>query len=539
MPGRALDGIVHWPCQGNLRTDLCRKLGATRTSPRDPTGTRSASDTRGITTVPSGELDARRVAVIRCLTEVEQDARLRNMAQTVSGAGATTAVIHLTPETEPFARLDRRGLTWIGIPYAEHLPGVGLAARRRRREWRVFGGGSRRERSASLRRRNLHYAEIVLAKTNHTVTIGNRLTLLRMKVGGRVARVQEKIFRAWWRRSDAIQRRVTFWTSWRRQVPDLYAYEAALGAAVDEWKPDIIHAHDLTALGVATRAARRAKAQGKTVDVVFDAIEDWAGLPHHATITPRYLSAMLKHESEYLDRGTNVITVSNTVADALQKRHSWLPRPAIVMSCPDLREQREAPLPLRDVVGLPADVPTMVYSGGINPARGVDIAIQSLKHLPDWHLVVVTVPFPHVMADELTDMAQELGVRDRFHVAPPVPGVELIDYLSSMDVGLIPLSTKYANLRAAMPNKLFEYLNAGVPVVVSDCPEMRDFVMSNGVGDWFTYPDAAGLAAAVTRTYDRFPKGLIPAQVEELHDRISWEPQGEVLLRTYESLGRS
>jgi glycosyltransferase involved in cell wall biosynthesis len=487
-------------------------------------------------------LHGRRVVILRPLVAVSQDSRLHNVAWTIAAAGADVTVLHLTRDAAVVDRVDEHGVRWIGAPSQALFLGADSATHRRRGSWRPFGADAGMPLEVSDRRRVLHAREIEarLSAVDVPEREGLRLrgTRMRVRLSKALADAQDRLVGGALAAVHSAEARVTVSASWRRQVPDLYAFEQALGSRIDEIAPDVVHAHDLTALGVAVRAKRRARAAGRSVSVVFDSTEDWAGLPQFGRITQRYLAAMLQHESEYISDVDAVLAVSHTVAAALRRRHRRMPEPVIVMNCPSLTGQRSTPRSLRDVVGIGEDTPIMVYSGGINPHRGVDVAIDALPHLPGWHLAVVAVPYPHSLEPELRAQAEGLGVADRLHMVPPVPGPEITDYLRTCDIGLIPISTEFANLRAAMPNKLFEYVQSGLAVVVSDCREMADFVREHDLGTEFVYPDARGLAAAVVETAERHPHGLEAERRAELASITSWESQVDALVGAYEGLPR-
>lgn len=477
------------------------------------------------------------VAMLRPLVDVSQDTRLQNVARSLAENGALVTVFSFGRAPETVEHIDSPGVRWVAVSTRGLDQGWAVTAHEARRAWRPLGGATVAERGVRNRLRALRRAEVEQALALGCGSgVRMRLQRLRLRVVGPTLKVQERAFAASWRRFDRAQARSTAFASWRRQAPYLYAFEVAFGRLLDDLKPDVIHAHDLPIVGVAVRAKRRAQLAGRSPVVVWDSIEDWAGLPYHSTINARHLAAMLDYEREYVRDVDAVITVSRTVADALVSRHSGLAAPTIVTSCPRMNVAGPAEQPLRQVIGLPCDVPLLLYSGGVNPARGVDVAIDALAHLPDWHLAVVTVPFPHSLQPELHARAAVLGVADRVHFAPPVPGPQIVDYISSADIGLIPISTRFANLRAAMPNKLFEYLNARLPVVVSDCREMAEFVTANDVGSVFTYPDATGLARAVELTHERHPGGIGVDELTRLEPLIDWSGQEAALVGLYARL---
>ena len=120
------------------------------------------------------------------------------------------------------------------------------------------------------------------------------------------------------------------------------------------------------------------------------------------------------------------------------------------------------------------------------------------------------------------------GVGASVHFLPSVPLDELLGYTADADVGVSLLQDTCENHRLALPNKVFEYVAAGVPVVVSDLPELRRLVEAHGIG--WTPPDdpeqlAAALSTAMARTR---PNGTA---------RL-WHSEARRLLDLYELMGR-
>ena len=94
-------------------------------------------------------------------------------------------------------------------------------------------------------------------------------------------------------------------------------------------------------------------------------------------------------------------------------------------------------------------------------------------------------------------LAEQLGLGPRVHFRAPVPLAELLSYSAQADVGVTLLEDTCENHRLALPNKAFEYIAAGLPVVASELPELRRLVDSYGVaGPW------------TPRTPPRSPRGL-------------------------------
>jgi hypothetical protein len=108
--------------------------------------------------------------------------------------------------------------------------------------------------------------------------------------------------------------------NWRKVIPVADDYEAIFAELLDKLRPDVLHAHDMHVIGVASRAAGRAALRGRDVKVVYDAHEYVAGLSTYSSRTPRLIAACAQHEREYIRTVDHVVTVSPAIARTLLKR---------------------------------------------------------------------------------------------------------------------------------------------------------------------------------------------------------------------------
>ena len=101
------------------------------------------------------------------------------------------------------------------------------------------------------------------------------------------------------------------------------------------------------------------------------------------------------------------------------------------------------------------------------------------------------------MARTCAALLRERGVQDRVTLLPSVPLADLLAHTAEADVGVTLLQDTCENHRLALPNKLFEYIAAGVPVVASALPETRALVESQASAGASPPGDAEALAAAL------------------------------------------
>ncbi len=296
------------------------------------------------------------------------------------------------------------------------------------------------------------------------------------------------------------------------------------------FKPHVIHAHDYTALPIAEALAKKLEIAGTKTKLIYDAHEYLQGVHH---LSPMAHIAYTLAEKEGAQKSDAVIVVSEEMAPLIRDYLSLDFDPVVVANDPVVEGRHESPTDIRSACGLAEGVPLLVYSGAVAPQRGLDTAVEALPLMPDVHLAVIAqVSNPYV--PPLVAHAQELGVGDRVHILPYVPNAELVSFLSTADIGLIPLLHR-PNHEISLITKFGEYAQANLPILVSDVRTMAAEVRRIGNGEVFTAGDATRFAEAANKILADLPKYRAAYTPEVLFAR-SWERQAEVLLALYGKL---
>jgi glycosyltransferase involved in cell wall biosynthesis len=311
--------------------------------------------------------------------------------------------------------------------------------------------------------------------------------------------------------------------AWGRAAPDLCG-------PVDVW-----HLHDLTAL-IAV-----APVLGGTVPVVYDAHELFLESGTAAGLPAPMRRFLRKYERRLVSRAFAVVTVNDALADILDRRYR--PRRVVVVhNCPD-RWTPPAVRPdfLREAAGIPADEPVILHHGSLGAHRGIEQLMDAILEpgLERAHLVLLG---PGATRDQYAERATDPAWQERVHVLDPVPPAELMPWVTSADVGAMPIQRSTLNHFLATPNKLFECLTAGVPVVASDFPAMRAVVMGDSAGPLgvLCRPSDVGEVASALRSILDLDVDQAAALrrrcMEAAQERWNWEHESSRLIALYDDL---
>jgi glycosyltransferase involved in cell wall biosynthesis len=317
-----------------------------------------------------------------------------------------------------------------------------------------------------------------------------------------------------------------------RYVSGLREWSGAAATAALSWAsaaPGVTwHGHDLTGL-LAAATARRTRSG----PLVYDSHELFMEQGAAARLPGPARRAVAALERRHARRADLVLTVNDGIADELAARYG-IARPTVVMNCPvvadDPPDWRTSPL--RTGLGL-GERRVMLHHGGLADGRGIVETIAALDDLPaDVTLVVLG---DGELVPAIRQAVPRIGL-DRLIHHPAVPVGELGDWVAGADVGVIAFQPVERNNLLASPNKLFECLAVGVPVVVSDFPVMGRIVADAGVGRTCDPTSPTSIAAAVASVLEGDRDGWRAACRDAAVSRYSWQRQSRVLVEAYDAL---
>jgi glycosyltransferase involved in cell wall biosynthesis len=289
-------------------------------------------------------------------------------------------------------------------------------------------------------------------------------------------------------------------------------------------RADVYHAHDFETLPCLWLAARLHGAR-----LVYDAHELSADRQTHR-VAGKLIAAV---EGVLARRADAMITTTKMRAEHFVRHYSVAP-PIVLQNRPRYYAARRGDL-LRRQLDLPADGrPIVLYQGVLFSGRGLELLLDAAAQLPDAYFVILgSGKIEHAIDQRILD----LGLAARVFRLPAVPFAELFAYTVSADIGVHLLQNSCLNHYTTDSNKLFEYMMAGLAVVMPDFPEIRRIVDAEGIG---VLVDSASLADVVKgiRSLVEDPALLAACRARSLAaaQRYTWEAQEQALVQEYRRL---
>ena len=227
-------------------------------------------------------------------------------------------------------------------------------------------------------------------------------------------------------------------------------------------------------------------------------------------------------EERYLREAQLVTAVSDGIGARLQECYGLEQTPTTVRNMPHYQE-----FEFRE----PGAVLEVVFHGVIAVSRGIEAVVGSVATWPDNVRLTLRGLSDGAYLEQLRQLAGD-GL-DRIVFAPPVPMTELVTAAASADVGIFALPDYGRQMANALPNKLFEYIMAGLAVCVSDLPAMASVVDTWGCGVKIERPfGAEQVSAAIHRMVTSDIAAMKRSSLEAARE-LNWGRESERYLQVF------
>jgi glycosyltransferase involved in cell wall biosynthesis len=306
-------------------------------------------------------------------------------------------------------------------------------------------------------------------------------------------------------------------------------------AKTRELKPDIIHCHDADTLleGFLSKLILKAP-------LIYDAHEDFPA-SFKGTLPLVYIgtSVLEKIIMGYIDY---VITVTDIIGNKFRRYGKEV---FIVYNARPLEDVRyisnEAVADLRTRLGLRTDEFVVGIIGAIGPSVGQHKLIEALKYIFHKDVRVLIVGGLPEHMDWLKTVVKKHKMEDKVILIHQVPYNEVMKYYKLTNVGCV-LYQPNPNNEAGAPNKLFEFMSAGIPIIASDFPEYRKILMNEAQCAIMVDPtDSHAIAGAVDQLIDNYEYHTkLATNISKMgRTKYNWEKQEEKLFKLYDTIKRT
>lgn len=288
-------------------------------------------------------------------------------------------------------------------------------------------------------------------------------------------------------------------------------------------RSEVLHCNDLNALMVGVAC----KFFNKKIKIIYDshefAIND---RPHQSPLSIR-LHYWL--ENILIRFAICVINVSDSIANEYARLYK-IEKPFLVLNCPEYKEQDRNDIFRKDF-NIRVDQKIFLYQGGLSRGRGIEILLDAFATLPSDAAVLIFMGYGPLQA-----LIQERASKsEKIFFHPAVNPDVLLNFTSSADYGILFYEDTCLNHRYCSPNKIFEYLMAGIPVLTSNLFEMKRLVLAEGVGIVAAENTIQGFRSAVMDLME-MPYATLCENVYSARKKYCWEMQEIVLQEVYGGL---
>ena len=309
-----------------------------------------------------------------------------------------------------------------------------------------------------------------------------------------------------------------------RRFLELTSFERFIVECALPFRADVVHCHDLPVLRAGVRLAKL-----WNVPCVFDAHE----LYHQQETFPAVLrERLLRDEKELLPRCDAVITVNEFIAAELARIHG-VPMPWVLYnSCeaPPIDTVRNRCGSLRDRLPAGTDGPIVLFQGWLSAERNIDNLVRAVAYTPSNVQLAVIGYGEH--ESQLRKTAAEAEVTDRVHFLGRIPAEELPLLHGASGPRLIPYLPIDLNHHLCSPNKFFEFVLSGVPVLAHRLPFFEAMAARHGVVECTDMDSPEAIGQTISSLIGSGRLEELRAQCLAARDRLGWHNDANRLGRS-------
>lgn len=255
-------------------------------------------------------------------------------------------------------------------------------------------------------------------------------------------------------------------------------------------RTDMIFCNDLDTLAAGYLAARL-----RRLPLVYDTHEYFTGVPE-LEHRPFVQSIWKRIERWIFPKLKVILTVNDSIAGLYEKEYGKklivVRNIPLLTILPPLEGNRDDE---REKLGLSKSLPILVLQGaGINIDRGAEEAVEAMRYVEEARLLIIG---GGDVMPRLNRLVEQYRLEDRVIFKPRMPYLEMMRHTRLCDLGLTLDKDTNINYRYSLPNKVFDYIHAGIPVLASRLPEVEKIIQGYDVGDFIESHDPVHIAEKI------------------------------------------
>jgi len=265
----------------------------------------------------------------------------------------------------------------------------------------------------------------------------------------------------------------------------------------------------------------------KRKPLIYDSHEYFTEVPELVN-RPRVQKIWKSIEKHIFPKLKEVFTVNDSIAGLFEKKYGK--RPYVVRNVP--YKGRVKKRKSRQELGLPEDRFIMILQGsGINVHRGAEEMVEAMEMIDGAVLLIVG---GGDVIDLLKEKAGKPELKDKIIFKPRLPYDELMQYTVNADLGLTLDKANNINYLYSLPNKLFDYIKAGIPVLASHLIEVAQIVKKYEIGDFIPKHDPAIIAEKVNEImHNEQQLKKWKANTLKASEELNWEKESQMIKKVY------
>lgn len=265
----------------------------------------------------------------------------------------------------------------------------------------------------------------------------------------------------------------------------------------------------------------------KRIPVVYDTHEYFTGVPELVD-RPKVQRFWKRIEKWIVPRLKEIITVNRSIAKLYEEEYGI--RLHVVRNIPPSPDMGS--ITGKSELGLPHDKKIILLQGaGINIERGAEEAVQAMQYIDDAILLIIG---GGDVIGYLKKISGTPGLKDKIIFIPKQPFDRLIHYTRCADIGITLDKDTNINYRFSLPNKLFDYIHAGIPIVASPLIEIKNIIETYDIGVLIRNHDPKHIAEVFNNAlWDEAARERWIENLQRAARELNWEKEEKILLEIF------